>query len=267
MPKTRQPHHPRNSEIVRGIMRFSKGAMYHKTGKWAKKFAGTPKKVVEKTVVTKPFGKDKKPRVIHPTGPSFYPTLDMHVVKKPTTTKKTEVAKVARVTRRTPKLRASIKPGQILIVLAGRFKGKRVVFLKQLTSGLLLITGPMKLNGVPFKRINQAYVIATATTIDISGVPKATLEKYTDAIFSFWFAEDSISKPKTEKKKKTEAEFFAATENKEKVKKVVSPERVAQQKAVDAPIVALVKKDVALYRYMRTKFTLTNGQYPHTMKF
>jgi large subunit ribosomal protein L6e len=39
-----------------------------------------------------------------------------------------------------------------------------------LASGNLLVTGPYAINGVPLKRVNPAYVIATSTKVSLDGV-------------------------------------------------------------------------------------------------
>merc|ERR1712134_108697 len=77
--------------------------------------------------------------------------------------------------------RKCIVPGSVVILLSGRFRGKRVVCLKNLDSGLLLVTGPYKLNGVPLKRVNAAYVLPTSSKLNVGNVDVKSVD---DA----WFA-------------------------------------------------------------------------------
>lgn len=170
----------------------------------------------------------------------YYPAVD---APKP---------KVSRKVNKPTKLRNSITPGTVLILLAGRFAGKRVVFLKQLPSGLLLVTGPFKVNGVPLRRVNQAYVIATSTKLDVADVKIP--ENVNDAYFS---------QPKTRGPKPEQA-FFLDPAN-----KAPHPtEKVADQKAVDQAVIAAVKKAGPTHlKYLATTFSLSNGDKPHAMRF
>lgn len=162
------PHAPRNSFLVPGVTRFSRSIMNHKRllHKRNKKAVAPLTKqtaVADKTVEVKGPKNGGKRVIPAQKAPRFYPAEDV------------PKAKVSRKSRKTASLRASITPGTVVILLAGRYRGKRVVVLKQLESGLLLVTGPFKINGVPLRRVNQAYVIATSTKIDISSV-KVTWE-------------------------------------------------------------------------------------------
>ena len=78
------------------------------------------------------------------------------------------------------KLKAGLVPGSIVILVAGRHRGKRAVFLKQLQSGLLLVTGPFKINGVPLRRVNQKYVLPTSTKLELGpiAIPERVDDKY-----------------------------------------------------------------------------------------
>lgn len=45
---------------------------------------------------------------------------------------------------------------------------------------MLLVTGPFKINGVPLRRVNARYVIATSAKVDLKGVDQKTVEKVTE---------------------------------------------------------------------------------------
>jgi len=84
-------------------------------------------------------------------------------------------------TQRAPKLKKNIGPGSVLILLAGRFRGRRVVFVKQLPSGLLLCTGPYSVNGVPLKRVDPRYCIGTSARVKLCSTDFAKID---DAYFA-----------------------------------------------------------------------------------
>lgn len=232
--KAGKPRSTRNKELIRGIGRFSKSKMYHKRGLWAiKKHNGGVFPQHAKPTAEPQAEEEKK------KAPKFYPAED---VPKPLINKR----------RAKPtKLRASITPGTILIILTGHFKGKRVVFLKQLESGLLLVTGPFRVNGVPTRRVNQVYVIATSTKIDISSVD---VSKYDDKYFA----------REVEKKKKTEEQFFEAEK---KPTKYVAPHRKEDQKALDEQVLKVVEAVPDLKHYLSARFSLRSGMKPHELVF
>ncbi|KAJ3213586.1 hypothetical protein HK099_007282 [Clydaea vesicula] len=233
---------PRNTPLVPGVSTLSRSAAYKKKALFKRK-----KPVHKATVATKATTKSVKV-----TGPKNGGTRQVDVVKAPRYYAADDVAQPKK-TRKTPRpatIRSSITPGTVLILLAGRFRGKRVVFLKSLSSGLLLVTGPRKINGVPLRRVNQAYVIATSTKLDIS---KVKIPAHLD---------DAYFKPtKEQKQKATEAALLG-----EAPKKEVSTTRVKDQKDVDALLLPIIKKSPLFKQYLNASFSLTKGQYPHAIK-
>ncbi|CAO3659710.1 hypothetical protein G6F70_003838 [Rhizopus microsporus] len=232
-------HAPRNSVLVPGVSRYSRSAVYSKKALYKRKktnvAAPAKQTAADKTVEVKGAKNGGKRVVPAQKAPRFYPAED---VPQPKVTRKTSKKTV---------LRSSITPGTVLILLAGRYRGKRVVFLKQLDSGLLLVTGPFKVNGVPLRRVNQAYVIATSTKLDLSSVKID--EKFNDAYFK--------------KPAKAEKAFLEGEQ-----KKAAFPEsKAADQKALDKEILAVAAKDALLVSYLKSTFSLRKGQFPHDMKF
>merc|ERR1711972_46685 len=153
-----------------------------------------------------------------------------------------------------PHLRTSITPGTILIVLSGRYKGKRVVFLKQLTSGLLLITGPFKLDGVPLRRVNQAYVISTSTKLDLNNVNLTKIDDF------------SLKNNNPHLNKKNSSFFWCKSKLIES-KNIINNQFKEIQRSIDSALIKEIKLVPQLKNYISSLFTLTKNARPHLMNF
>ncbi|KAG8533449.1 uncharacterized protein KY384_002232 [Bacidia gigantensis] len=194
---------------------------------------------------TKKFGKGQR-TIPHHTQKArkFYPA---EIEAKP---------KKVRKSIREAKLRPSLVPGAVLILLAGRFRGKKVIFLKHLSQGVLLVTGPFRVNGVPLRRVNHKYVIVTKNKVELKGIDDKVLEKVGQ--------EGYFTKDKAQKKS-GEDKFFSQGEKPEK--KEVSSTRASDQKSVDKAILQTLGKESLLKDYLATTFSLRSGDRPHEMVF
>jgi len=252
--KAKTPHAPRNRMLPSGVMRFSHARMYQAKAIYKKKGLPATKADRQKAVVTKtkPIGGEKngKERVVKlQRMPRAYDSEKTKKAPKPLNKKPFSQHK--------RHLRPSLTPGTVVILLAGRHKGKRAVFLKQLASGLLLVSGPMHLNNIPLRRINQIYVIATKTKLDVSGVniPDNVSDEY-------------FRRSKRERRRKVKADDDIFAEKKEGY--VVSDQRKQDQTAVDTQLLNLIRAHPdkkLLFGYLGSTFSLRKNEYPHRMLF
>ncbi|CAF0831410.1 unnamed protein product [Adineta steineri] len=246
-----------------GLMRFSRGRMFHRRAlyrinKWkgdqaklqgdkTKKTAGSIKKRRSPALKKKPVGGDRngKERFVQSKRlPRYYPTEER---PKKFSVKRKKFSSHPR------RFRSTLTPGSVVILVAGKHAGKRAVVVKHLSSGLLLVTGPHKLNGVPLRRVNQIYVIGTSTKIDLSA---AKLDNLDDKFF----------KRVRPAKKNAEKDIFDS----KKEKSQLSDERRQAQRTTDAVVLNAIKANAdsrLLRKYLKSRFQLWNGVLPHKLRF
>ncbi len=133
----------------------------------------------------------------------------------------------------------------------------------------LWCSGPYKVNGVPLRRVNQAYVIATSTKVELGNLDVGSL------------SDDFFKRAAKEKSKKDANEFFKEDKKVGDIAlslclcsyfsvvqtNAISEARKAQQKRVDSAVLPKVNAVQHLKHYLGAKFSLTDNLLPHAMKF
>ena len=67
-------------------------------------------------------------------------------------------------------LRTDLQPGNIVVMLEGPYTGKRAVFVKQLGSGMAVVSGVRDVNGVPPVRIDERFLFKLSATVSIPSI-------------------------------------------------------------------------------------------------
>ena len=117
---------------------------------------------------------------------------------------------------------------------------------------IIITIGPYATNGVPLRRVNQRYVIATSTKIGLDGVNVGQID---DAFFA---------RDKKSKKANKESDFLAAGEKKANV---IDDARLKAQKTVDDAVSKNIAKVENLAAYLKAEFSLSKADKPHLLKF
>jgi len=161
------------------------------------------------------------------------------------------------------RLRKSIQPGVIGIVLKGDQRAKRVVCLKQIDSGLLLVCNPV--GDVAPTTVYHQLFLATKMKIDVSGVkiPEEMTHEY-------------FHNKRQERRDYRKALKKASVlgEDRPKMRKSpedkMTPERLAINKKLEDQLTPLITghpEGETFVQYMKSLFSLGANDYPHRMKW
>ncbi|MEN2496174.1 MAG: 60S ribosomal protein L6 [Marteilia pararefringens] len=170
--------------------------------------------------------------------------------------------------RYTPKLKKSLTPGTVVILLRGEHQGKRCIFLKQLGSGFILVTGPKIVNGVPLMRADQKMVIVTSHKIDLSEESLKIYERVKDKTLKA-----SIKSKQAYELEPMSSEMIGLKRNKRILDVWELSIRDLVQDRLDKSIIAKMEteKDADTRRlnfgYLRSVFSLGTKDLPHKMAF